>query len=209
MSFYFDALPLCCIWSLCTSHCLKNLCIIYLNVYGHGVYLLVYLHSGEQVHVMCMMEELMPSLGTPVPSSSVLAVVISRSDSTLQNVRKSLSDGHHNTEVDVDFDNPFDFCDESQVISKRHLLSISDDGKIWNWLLTAEGPTEHQKDASDVGTVAEISKDKALDTNAGGVDLSFDSLKDVIKQTDKENIRKGHSSAPKRSQDDLSLKVET
>ncbi|KAK1418470.1 hypothetical protein QVD17_27615 [Tagetes erecta] len=163
--------------------------------------------EGEQVHMMCMMEELMPSLGTPVPSPSVLAVVISRSDSTLQNVRKSLSDGHHNTEVDVDFDNPFDFCDESQVISKRHLLSISDDGKIWNWLLTAEGPTEHQKDSSDVGTVAEISKDQALDTNAGGVDSSFDSLKDVIKQTDMENIRKGRSSALKRSQDDLALKI--
>ncbi|KAM0031040.1 putative transcription factor WD40-like family [Helianthus debilis subsp. tardiflorus] len=163
--------------------------------------------EGEQVHVMCMMEELMPALGTPVPSPSVLAVVISRSDSTLQNVRKSLCDGHHDTEVDTDFDNPFDFCDESQVVSKTHLLSISDDGKIWNWLLTAEGPTENQKDMSDVGIVADISKDPALDTNANGVDSSLSSVKDVIKQTDKENVRKGRSSASKKSQDDLAVKI--
>ncbi|KAI3724972.1 hypothetical protein L1987_64741 [Smallanthus sonchifolius] len=163
--------------------------------------------EGEQVHTMCMMEELMPSLGTPVPSPSILAVVISRSDSTLQNVRKYLSDGCHNTEVEMDFDNPFDFCDESQVVSKTHLLSISDDGKIWNWLLTAEGPKENQKDASDVGIVAEISKDPALDANADRVNSNFDSVKDVVRQTDKENIRKGHSSASKRSQDDLTLKI--
>ncbi|KAL8239747.1 hypothetical protein R6Q59_016314 [Mikania micrantha] len=163
--------------------------------------------EGEQVHTMCMMEELMPSLGTPVPSPSVLAVVISRSDSTLQNVRKSLSDVCHNTEVDMDFDNPFDFCDESQVVFQTHLLSISDDGKIWNWLLTAEGLTEKQKDASDVRNVAEISKDQALDTNCDKVDSSFDTVKDVVEQTEKENIRKRHSSALKMSQDDLALKI--
>ncbi|XP_071737207.1 uncharacterized protein [Rutidosis leptorrhynchoides] len=159
--------------------------------------------EGEQVHVMCMMEELMPSLGTPVPSPSVLVVVISRSDSTLQNVLKHLSDRHHTsspeTEIEVDLDNPFDFHDESQVVSKTHLISISDDGKIWNWLLTAEGQTENQKDASDVDYVAE--------TKAEGMESSFDSVKDVVVQTDKENVRKGRSSASKRSQDDLTLKI--
>ncbi|CAH1449108.1 unnamed protein product [Lactuca virosa] len=164
--------------------------------------------EGEQVHVMCMMEELMPSLGTPIPSPSVLAVVISRSDSTLQNVHKHLSDGQHTSSPDMDFDNPFDFCDETPVISKTHLLSISDDGKIWNWLLTAEGPTENQKAASDVTIVAEISKDKdsSLDTNSG-VDSSFGSVKDVVKQTDKENIRKGRRSSSKKNKDELSLKI--
>lgn len=162
--------------------------------------------EGEQVHVMCMMEELMPSLGTPVPSPSVLAVVISQSDSNLQNVRKHLNDGHHASSSDMDFDNPFDFCDESHVISKTHLLSISDDGKIWNWLLTAEGLTENQKDTSNVGS--EISKDPVLDTNADeGVQSSFDSVKDVVKQIDKENIRKGHPSASTRSPDELALKI--
>nr|GEW54065.1 WD repeat-containing protein 11-like [Tanacetum cinerariifolium] len=161
--------------------------------------------EGEQVHVMCMMEELMPSLGTPVPSPSVLAVVISRFDSTLQNVRKHLSDGSSSeTEVNMDFDNPFDFRDDTNVISKTHLLSISDDGKIWNWLLTAEGPS---KDASDAGTVAEISKDPASDINADGVDSSHDSVKDVVKQSDSVNTRKSRSSASKRSKDELSLQI--
>ncbi|XP_024959372.1 WD repeat-containing protein 11-like [Cynara cardunculus var. scolymus] len=168
--------------------------------------------EGEQVHVMCMMEELMPSLGTPVPSPSVLAVVISQSDSTLQNVRKHLNDGHHasssDMEFDMDFDNPFDFCDESHVISRTHLLSISDDGKIWNWLLTAEGLTENKKDTSNVGVVAEISKDPVLDTNADeGAQSSFDSVKDVVKQIDKENIRKGNPSVSIRSTDELALKI--
>lgn len=173
-----------------------------------GIYLFSYHNRGEQVHVMCMMEELMPSLGTPIPSPSVLAVVISRSDSTLQNVHKHLSDGHHTSSPAMDFDNPFDFCDETPVISKTHLLSISDDGKIWNWLLTAEGPTENQKAASDVAIVAEISKDKdsSLDTNSG-VDSSFGSVNDVVKQTDKENIRKGRRSSSKKNKDELSLKV--
>ena len=156
---------------------------------------------------MCMMEELMPSLGTPVPSPSVLAVVISRSDSTLQNVRKHLSDGSSSdTEVNIDFDNPFDFRDDTNVISKTHLLSISDDGKIWNWLLIAEGPS---KDASDAGAVAEISKDPASDINADGEDSSHDSVKDVIKQSDNEIMRKSRSSASKRSKDELSLQVDT
>ena len=86
---------------------------------------------------MCMMEELMPSVGTPVPSPSILAVVVSQTDSTLQNISKLCSDVH--SSFAVDFNNPFDFCDESLVISKTNMISISDDGKIWKWLLTAEG----------------------------------------------------------------------
>ncbi|KAL7589048.1 hypothetical protein Lser_V15G37852 [Lactuca serriola] len=153
------------------------------------------------------MEELMPSLDTPIPSPLVLAVIISRSDSTLQNVHKDLSDGHHTSSPDMDFENPFNFCDETRIISKTYLLSISDDGKIWNWLLTTEGPTENQKDASDVPIVAEISKDKdtSLDTNYG-VDSSFGSVKDVVKQIDKENIRKGRRPSSKKNKDELSLK---
>ncbi|KAF1002874.1 uncharacterized protein LOC141700003 [Apium graveolens] len=101
--------------------------------------------EGEQVYSMCMMEELMPSIGTPVPSPSVLAVAISLSESTLQNVSKHCSNGSY-TSPEVDFDNPFDFYDVSHIISKTHIISISDDGKIWNWLLTAEGIGETPKD---------------------------------------------------------------
>ncbi|CAN4103717.1 unnamed protein product [Withania somnifera] len=103
--------------------------------------------DGEQVHTICAMEELMPSIGTPVPSPSILAAVISHSDAALQNIGELYSDARHS--VDVDFDNPFDFCDESLVLAKTRLISISDDGKVWKWLLTAEGSLDIQKDMTN------------------------------------------------------------
>lgn len=112
--------------------------------------------DGEQVHTMFAMEELMPSIGTPVPSPSILAAVISHSDAALQNIGKLYSDAHHS--VDVDFDNPFDFCDESLVLSKTRLISISDDGKVWKWLLTAEGSVDIQKDMTNPDVDAEACK---------------------------------------------------
>ena len=98
------------------------------------------------------MEELMPSIGSSVPTPSVLAVVISQSDSALQNIGKHFSNGHPTSscdaEFDMDFDNPFDFRDDTHAICRTHFLSISDDGKIWNWLLTSEDPTNNPKDTS-------------------------------------------------------------
>ncbi|CAK7345444.1 unnamed protein product [Dovyalis caffra] len=102
--------------------------------------------EGEQVHVMGGMEELMPSIGTSVPSPSVLAVAICQSESTRQHVAKICSDAPNSPSAEVDFDNPFDFCDETVVHSTTHMISISDDGKVWNWLLTAEGTEDNQKD---------------------------------------------------------------
>lgn len=125
--------------------------------------------EGEQVHLMCMMEELMPSIGTSVPSPSVLAVVISQSDSTLQHVGKLYSDYSHTSSPDVDFNTPLDFCDESLLISKIHLISISDDGSIWNWLLTAEGPEDAQKDARNSGTVDKGSEVSVIETNSSTI----------------------------------------
>ncbi|XP_004508475.1 uncharacterized protein [Cicer arietinum] len=108
---------------------------------------------GEQVHIMYSMEELMPSVGTSVPSPSILSVLLRQSDTTLQNIGKNCSDVPSSPYLHEDFDNPFDFCDESQIISKIHLISISDDGKIWNWLLTAEGNADNQKDEKKLGLV--------------------------------------------------------
>ncbi|XP_021808968.1 WD repeat-containing protein 11 [Prunus avium] len=131
--------------------------------------------EGEQVHIMCSMEELIPSIGTSVPSPLLLALVISQSDSTLQNVVSKLySDVPHSPFPDVDFDNPFDFCDEPLLVSKTHLISISDDGKIWDWLLTAEGADDNPKgdtnlDISEVpvpGTNTNI-----LVSSTGGLDM--------------------------------------
>uniref|UniRef100_A0A2P2K3Z9 WD repeat-containing protein 11 n=1 Tax=Rhizophora mucronata TaxID=61149 RepID=A0A2P2K3Z9_RHIMU len=111
--------------------------------------------EGEQAHFMCTMEELMPSIGTSVPSPSILAVTICQSESTLQNVAKLYSEAPNSPSANVDFDNPFDFSNDTLLLSKTHMTSISDDGKIWNWLLTAEGTGDTQKDATDVSVVAD------------------------------------------------------
>ncbi|KAH1131547.1 hypothetical protein J1N35_002925 [Gossypium stocksii] len=112
--------------------------------------------EGEQVHVMCTMEELMPSLGSPVPSPSVLSVLVSQSESTLQNISKLYSDSS-NGASDVDSDNPFEFCDDTLLVAKTRLFSISDDGKLWSWILTAEGDGVMQKDAEISGNIANVS----------------------------------------------------
>lgn len=117
------------------------------------------------MHVMCTMEELMPSVGTIVPSPSVLAVVICESDSTLQNVAKQYSDAPPSPASSVEFDNPFDFSDDSLLVSKTRLLSISDDGRVWNWLLTSEGDLCAQKDTSDASAVPDATELSALENN--------------------------------------------
>ncbi|KAB2072808.1 hypothetical protein ES319_A07G042300v1 [Gossypium barbadense] len=112
---------------------------------------------------MCTMEELMPSLGSPVPSPSVLAVLVSQSESTLQNISKLYSDSS-NGASDVDSDNPFEFCDDTPLVAKTCLFSISDDGKLWSWILTAEGEGVMQKDAGISGNIANLSLDSTNTT---------------------------------------------
>lgn len=121
------------------------------------------------MHVMCSMEELIPSIGTSVPSPSILAATICQSDSTFRNVGKLYSDVPNSPSPDVDFETPFDFCDEPLLVSKTHLISISDDGKIWNWLLTAEGAESIQKDDTNLALVADVREVPVpgIDANVG------------------------------------------
>lgn len=158
--------------------------------------------EGEQVHTMCMMEELMPSVGTSVPSPSILAAVISVSDSTLQSVSKHCSDTHRASSLNVDFDNPFDFCDDSHVISKTHVISISDDGKIWNWLLTAEGTGDAQKDAKNLSIVAEPETSSEIK-----IISASDPSMDAVKQSDAVNNDKSCSSSSTTRQEEMLFKI--
>ncbi|GFY99725.1 transducin family protein [Actinidia rufa] len=163
--------------------------------------------EGEQVHLMCMMEELMPSIGTSVPSPSVLGVVISQSDSALQHVGKLYSDNSHTYSPDVDFDTPLDFFDESLLVSKIHLISISDDGKIWSWLLSAEGPEDALKDARN-STVEESSDVPVLETNSGTVVLSADEPEEnTFHQQDNANNIEKHSRRSTVRLEELSFKI--
>lgn len=111
-----------------------------------------YLRS-EQVHIMCSMDELMPSIGTTVPSPSVLAVALSQSDYTLQDIRRLCPETEP---FDSELVNPSVFSDESHIISKTHLISVSDDGNVWKWLMTAERFRDANKDSENVKKVDEV-----------------------------------------------------
>ncbi|CAN8246920.1 unnamed protein product [Cochlearia groenlandica] len=91
--------------------------------------------EGEQVHVLCGIEEMMPSMGNSVPSPSVLTLLISELESTLQNMRKIHSDCVLDGSV---LEHSFDFDDNALNHAKTHCVSISDDGKIWSWILSAK-----------------------------------------------------------------------
>uniref|UniRef100_A0A1J3DP85 WD repeat-containing protein 11 n=1 Tax=Noccaea caerulescens TaxID=107243 RepID=A0A1J3DP85_NOCCA len=155
--------------------------------------------EGEQVHVMCTMEEFMPSIGMSIPSPSALALLLSQSDSTMQTITKLHPDGTSS----VDFDNPFDFYDESLLVSKTTFISLSDDGKIWKWVLNAEGVEDALKNASDLdmstkGTEAAppgaIQKKNSTDLDDGL----------VVAPT---NRSRGHTSSSSLGKSDLSFKI--
>ncbi|KAL9249032.1 WD repeat-containing protein [Drosera capensis] len=122
--------------------------------------------EGEQSYLMCTMQELIPAIGSTVPSPAILAAVICQSESSLQNVGKIYADVPHTSFTEEDYDNPFDFCYESLPVSRTHLISISDDGKVWNWLLAIEGLEDSSKDASDIIVLTEASEVPVLDKNS-------------------------------------------
>ncbi|KAI4335695.1 hypothetical protein L6164_014318 [Bauhinia variegata] len=163
---------------------------------------------GEQVHIMCSVEELMPSVGTSVPSPSVLAVLLCHSDSTLQNIGKFYSDVTISPFLEEDFDNPFDFCDKSAIVSKTHLISISDDGKIWNWLLTAEGQAESKKDDKKFDLVNDDSKVSVPGTNADTTITSTGGLKlEVGRQQEHLNYSRNRLPSLTSNQEDILIKI--
>ncbi|KAG7559478.1 Quinoprotein alcohol dehydrogenase-like superfamily [Arabidopsis thaliana x Arabidopsis arenosa] len=155
--------------------------------------------EGEQLHVMCTMEEFMPSIGMSIPSPSALAVLLSHSDSTMQTITKLHPDGTSS----IDFDNPFDFYDESLLVSKTTFISLSDDGKIWKWVLSAEGVEDALKNASD------------LDMGTGGTAAA---LPGAIQENDSSRLDdelvvaptnrcRGHTSSSSMEKSDLSFKI--
>ncbi|CAA0372150.1 unnamed protein product [Arabidopsis thaliana] len=92
--------------------------------------------EGEQVHVLCAIEEFMPTIGNSVPSPSLLTLLISQLDSTLQNIRTIHSDALlDSSELEISFD----FNNDAFLLFKTHFISISDDGKIWSWIVTFNG----------------------------------------------------------------------
>lgn len=155
------------------------------------------------MHIMCSMDELMPSIGTAVPSPLVLAVTVSQSDYTLQDIRRLCPDTDSS---DIDFANPFDFFDESLIISKTHLISISDDGKVWKWLLTAEGSRDGQKD--NVKKVAEVREVPVPEVESQSEVFSADErAMDKVTLLDDTNGRENLQPGPTIVSNEVSFKV--
>ncbi|XP_042427978.1 WD repeat-containing protein 11-like isoform X3 [Zingiber officinale] len=106
--------------------------------------------EGEQLHILCGMEELMPSIGTSVPTPAVLALTLRQSESSVQNIGRvftnpsdiqtSLVEDPSNSQASLAEDDTLSkiLNKEIDAALKTCLISISDDGKIWNWLLTSE-----------------------------------------------------------------------
>ncbi|GLT26225.1 hypothetical protein SLA2020_013070 [Shorea laevis] len=128
--------------------------------------------EGEQAHVMCTIEELMPAIGTSVPTPSVLSVLICQSESTVQSVGKLCSDSPNCSTPDMDFDNPFDFYDDALPLYKTCLISISDDGKVWSWILTAKGAGDIQKNIKNSDVVNDSAAKPLQGTNTNPLSSS-------------------------------------
>ncbi|XP_077220086.1 transducin family protein / WD-40 repeat family protein [Tasmannia lanceolata] len=143
--------------------------------------------EGEQVHMLCTMEELMPSIGATVPSPCLLAVILCQSESTLQNVDKLYPDMSHTTpSFPVDCSAPSDFCNKS-LVSESYLISISDDGKIWNWVLTADVVSDVQKTIPNFN-IADISEVRVSETHIQPLGNSVhEHALDVVKESESVN----------------------
>ncbi|KAJ4872030.1 Transducin family protein / WD-40 repeat family protein [Raphanus sativus] len=103
--------------------------------------------EGEQVHVLCGIEELIPVIGNSVPLPSLLSLLISQFDSTLQNIRKIHSDPVMDGSK---VDDSFYFSDNDAFLGfKTHFISISDDGKIWSWILSVKRDTDSNLQSND------------------------------------------------------------
>lgn len=161
--------------------------------YSSILLLVIYHCRGEQVHVMCTMEEYLPSIGMSIPSPSALAILLSQSDSTMQTITKLHPDGTSS----VDFDNPFDFYDESLLVSETTFISLSDDGKIWKWVLSAEGVEDALKNVSDLDIGTDAARPEAI------VKKDSSDLDEGLATS----RSRGHTSTSSLGKSDLSFKV--
>ena len=83
------------------------------------------------MHLLCAVEELMPSIGTVVPSPAVLAATIWQSESIFRNIDKQCQDLAQTYSFMTDTNSDQNACNGTMT----YLTSISEDGKIWSWLL--------------------------------------------------------------------------
>ncbi|XP_028548935.1 WD repeat-containing protein 11-like [Dendrobium catenatum] len=122
--------------------------------------------EGEQVHMLHTMEELMPSIGTSIPSPGVLTVVLCQSESAFQNVGQLCANSSFTSSV-VDSLPSLNLLGGMDVVARTTVISISDDGKIWNWLLTSEKARSIGLATLNLNSTADAVEGSLLDTHSG------------------------------------------
>lgn len=141
------------IWA---SQLWTNICMITLRLYINDTLLSSILSSsrnsfffsgsrGEHVHLLCAVEDLMPSIGTIVPPPAVLATTIWQSEAVFRNIEKQSRDlGQIQSTHSVISD-----TNTNQNMyqgTMTYLTSISEDGKIWSWHLSFDKSACARKD---------------------------------------------------------------
>jgi hypothetical protein len=128
-----------------------NICTVSVQPHINGIILLLFSFilsllfccRGEQVHILCAVEELMPSVGTVVPPPVVLASTVWQSESFFRNIDKQCQDlvqtqFSHFVTTDTN-------SDHNVYQGMTYLTSISEDGKIWSWLLSFDNSPHSNK----------------------------------------------------------------
>ncbi|KAH9305181.1 hypothetical protein KI387_009585, partial [Taxus chinensis] len=101
--------------------------------------------EGKQTYILCMVEALIPLMGTSVPSPTVLAVSYCSSELEIEKAGRidlEETSGVNLFELPVYTEKTASsiLSGQSALVPETALISISDDGKVWKWLLTAEVP---------------------------------------------------------------------
>ncbi|KAF6139126.1 hypothetical protein GIB67_009969 [Kingdonia uniflora] len=117
------------------------------------------------------------SIGTSVPSPAILAVNLCQTESTLQSFGKLYSGISDTFLPALDCDTHSSSSSESLLVSRTNLISISDDGEIWNWLLTVEGCRDAQNNLSDLDLLADEAHTTATDSAID--EPVLDAVKDI------------------------------
>lgn len=133
------------------------------------------------MHLLCTTVELMPSIGTTVPTPTVLAVNLCQLESVIQDVRK-LCTGASDVDslLDVTCLSPLNLCTEMGYIRKTYLISISDDGKIWNWVLTYDKAKDARK-ILNVNVGADIDEEAVSEKHISGGSF-VGGVTDIVKE---------------------------
>lgn len=135
--------------------------------------------EGKQIYVLCMMEALIPSMGTSVPSPTILAVSHCSSEFEIEKVSEICSEeapGVKLFELPTYTENSASsmLSRQSVLVLKTAIISISDDGKVWNWLLTAELPGDAHDQVTNQTICEDVNQENERESGAPALYIAAD-----------------------------------